>query len=229
MYGHGVIFYLIIMKERICCIVCAGENKGLDLSILANNFVIAADGGLKYLNDLNIQPNLIVGDFDSINQPEISCEIVKLNEEKDETDTLVCIQEGIKRGYNKFYIFCGTGGRIDHTIANIQSLIYLAQKNCVGFLFDGKQVIVAISSLITLSFSSEASGGISVFAINGNASGVTITGLKYTLNSALLTAEFPLGVSNSFIGKECRIECENGNLAIVFPLDALKHLIIHEK
>ena len=82
---------------------------------------------------------------------------------------------------------------------------------------------------MTLSFSSEASGGVSVFAINGNASGVTITGLKYTLNSALLTAEFPLGVSNSFIGKECHIECENGNLAVVFPLDALKHIIIHEK
>ena len=217
------------MSNKICCIVCAGEFKGLDKNLLADNFVIAADGGLKYLNEAGIIPNLLVGDFDSINEHNVSCEVIRLKKEKDETDTLVCIQEGIKRGYNQFYIFCGTGGRVDHTIANIQSLIYLSKRKCIGFLFDGEQVITVASYQSELSFSKDANGYVSIFAVNGETAGVTLTGLKYSLNNAVLTAEFPLGVSNSFIGKESQIACKNGNLAVVFPLVALKHLNVNLK
>ncbi len=225
MYGNGALFRLKkIMKNKICYIVCAGENKGIFINANPCNYVIAADGGLNYLKELNISPNLIVGDFDSANQPNCECEIIKLKVDKCETDTFVCVEEGIKRGYRDFYIYCGTGGRIDHTIANLQTLIYLSKKDYRGYLFDGDQVITVISNNSTLEFSAEALGGVSVFALNGDAHGITISGLKYTLNNSILTADFPLGVSNSFVGKDSKIECGEGFLAIVFPSNAIKYL-----
>ncbi|MBE5764409.1 MAG: thiamine diphosphokinase [Clostridiales bacterium] len=213
------------MKDKICYVVCAGENKGFVIKKTPNNYVIAADGGLKYLQAIGVAPDLIVGDFDSTSKPNCDCEIIKLEIDKAETDTFVCIQEGLKRGYDTFYLYCATGGRIDHTIANLQTLIFIAKQGARGYLFDGEQVITVISQNNSISFNSNATGGISVFALNGNTNGVSIAGLKYTLNNSVLSEDFPLGVSNSFIAQSSKIECKEGYLAVVFPTTEIKNLV----
>ena len=186
------------MKERICYVVGAGENFGLDFRPVTGDFVIAADAGLHYLEEQGIRADLVIGDFDSLKCVSEHPNTIVLSAEKDDTDTLAAIRAGIKAGYTSFHIYCGTGGRIDHTMANLQVLAYLSANNMRGFLFDNGTVITAITNG-SLCFGKIPCGYVSVFSCSEKAEGVTLCGLKYELNNATLTNTFPIGVSNEFI------------------------------
>lgn len=187
------------MKERICYVVGAGENFGLDFH--------PATGDFDSLKCVSEHPNTIV-----------------LSAEKDDTDTLAAVREGIRVGYTSFHIYCGTGGRIDHTVANLQVLAYLSANNMRGFLFDNGTVITAIANG-SLCFGKIPCGYVSVFSCSEKAEGVTLCGLKYELNNATLTNTFPIGVSNEFIGRESSISVSSGTLFIVFPKEAKERII----
>ena len=98
------------MKQGICYLVCAGKNTGLDFTPTANDYVIAVDGGLRYLEEARIKPNLIIGDFDTLGYCPTHSNVVRLNPQKDETDTLAALKEGILEGFSQFHLYCGTGG-----------------------------------------------------------------------------------------------------------------------
>lgn len=213
------------MKNAICYIVGAGENYGLDFTPSSNDFVIAADAGLCYLEQCGIAANLVIGDFDSLKNLPAHPNTLALNPEKDDTDMLAAVREGIKAGYSVFHIYCGTGGRIDHTIANLQVLAYLAQNNMRGFLFAKDTVMTTITNC-KITFAKIPSGYISVFSYTEKSEGVYLQGLKYELNNATLTNTFPLGVSNEFIGKESSISISDGTLLIVLPKEKLQKLLI---
>ena len=134
------------MKERICYVVGAGENFGLDFQPATGDLVIAADAGLRYLEEQGIRADLVIGDFDTLKYIPGHSNTIALNAEKDDTDTLAAVREGIRAGYTSFHIYCGTGGRIDHTMANLQVLAYLSANNMRGFLFDNGTVITAITN-----------------------------------------------------------------------------------
>ena len=187
------------MKERICYVVGAGENFGLDFH--------PATGDFDSLKCVSEHPNTIV-----------------LSAEKDDTDTLAAVREGIRAGYTSFHIYCGTGGRIDHTVANLQVLAYLSANNMRDFLFDNGTVITAITNG-SLCFGKIPCGYVSVFSCSEKAEGVTLCGLKYELNNATLTNTFPIGVSNEFIGRESSISVSSGTLFIVFPKEAKERII----
>lgn len=208
------------MTTGICYIVGAGENYGLDFTPSSNDFVIAADAGLCYLEQCGIAADLVIGDFDSINALPAHPNTMALNPEKDDTDMLAAVHEGIKAGYSVFHIYCGTGGRIDHTIANLQLLAYLSQNGMQGFLFDKDSVITAITNC-RIAFDKIPSGYISVFSYTEKAEGVYLQGLKYELNNATLTNTFPLGVSNEFIGKKSSISVSTGTLLIIFSKELI--------
>lgn len=213
------------MNDKICYIVCAGEKTPLNFSKSENDVLIVADGGYKYLNELNQLCDILVGDFDSINKIPSGVNVKKLNVEKDETDTFVCVEEGLKKGCNKFYIYCGTGGRVDHTIANVQTLIYLAKKNIYAYLFTNNgQVITAIPENKALTFSEKAKGTISFFATEKEVCGVNINGLKYGLKNGTLSNSFPLAISNSFIGKNSSVYAEKGVLLAVFLAENINNI-----
>ena len=133
-------------------------------------------------------------------------------------------KQGIKAGYTSFHIYCGTGGRIDHTMANLQVLAYLPANNMRGFLFDNGIVITAITN-DRLCFEKISFGYVSVFSCSTKAEGVTLCGLKYELNNAVLTNTFPIGVSNEFIDRESSISVNGGTLFIVFPREATERII----
>ena len=212
------------MKDKTCYVVGAGENYELDFQPTAEDFVIAADVGLCYLDKQGIRADLVIGDFDTLKCIPQHTNTIVLSAEKDDTDTLAAVREGIKAGYTSFHIYCGTGGRIDHTMANLQVLAYLSANNMRGFLFDDGTVITAITN-DRLCFEKIPCGYVSVLSWSTTAEGVTLSGLKYELNNAVLTNTFPIGVSNEFIDRESSISVNDGTLFIVFPREAKERII----
>ena len=212
------------MKNKICYIVGAGENYGLDFTPSANDLVIAADAGIRCLEECGITANLVIGDFDSLNDIPTHPNTMALSPEKDDTDMLAAVKEAIRAGYSDFHIYCGMGGRIDHTIANLQVLAHLSENGMRGFLFGKDSVITAITNQ-TITFDKIPSGYDSVFSHTEKSEGVYLRGLKYELTDAVLTNTFPLGVSNEFIGKESSISVGSGTLLIVFPKESMGKII----
>ncbi len=212
-------------KNNICYVVGGGENYGLPIRPQTGDLVIAADAGLLCLEAQGVNADYIIGDFDSLSYVPQSPNVTVLSPEKNVTDMSAAIQIGIEHGYDRFHIYGGTGGRIDHSIANSQLLAQPAIQRRQGFLFEQGTVITAIHNH-SLAFDAVPAGYVSVFAHSDRAEGVYLKGLKYELNCALLNNAFPLGVSNEFIGTKSSITVENGTLLVVFPITALNRLLL---
>ena len=127
--------------DRKCIVIGAGDLTVGEIPGWEEAFCIAVDGGLGYCGVLGIEPDLILGDFDSVSEgearavvqleQEIPHRVIRLPVEKDDTDMLAALKEGLGRGYRDFRIYGGTGGRLDHTLANIQCLLYLKKQGAV--------------------------------------------------------------------------------------------------
>lgn len=198
----------------ICYIIGAGEFGNRVPSPVSGDLVIACDGGYAYCLAKGIGMDLVVGDFDSLGEVPDHPGVIVLNSEKDETDTGWAVMEGLQRGYRKFVIYGGTGGRISHTIANIQLLSDLADKGAEGILM-GEHSWYRVIRDGEIHFGARESGFLSVFCLGDRASGVYEEGLKYKLEDAVLTKEYPVGVSNEFTGKESKVAVEKGMLLLV--------------
>lgn len=198
----------------VCRIIGAGECRKLDFEKKNGDLIIAADGGCVYLKNADIKPDIIIGDFDSLGYEPDGNEVIKLNPVKDITDMDAAVKEGLKKGYTEFHLYGACGGRIDHTLANVQLVSSLAQNNIKAYIH-GDMIITAVCNG-EISFKADCKGYISVFSHSDKCKGVTIEGLKYTLDSAELCNSFPLGVSNEFMGAESRIEVKNGTLIVIY-------------
>ncbi|HCC34518.1 MAG TPA: thiamine diphosphokinase [Ruminococcaceae bacterium] len=130
---------------------------------------------------------------------------------------VAAIREGWRRGFRCFHIYGGTGGRLDHTLANIQCLADIAQRGGRGFLFDSDTVITAITNS-SIRFPASAKGMVSVLCHSETAVDVNENGLKYSLVNATLSNSYPLGVSNEFTGVPSEISVEKGTLIIMSPI-----------
>lgn len=201
----------------------AGEFCEAALDTSKYNLVIAADGGLNHLERLGIAPHLLVADFDSLQNPlhrklsgaeTVPYGIIELAQQKDDTDTSKAVKIGLELGCKEFHLYGCSGGRLDHTLANLQLLVYLSKRNARGFLYDNGFVATAATN-DEVSFGKDMKGTVSVFSFDGTAQGVTLEGLKYPLSNATLTGDFPLGVSNEFIGKKSTASVKSGSLLII--------------
>lgn len=201
------------MQSRICYVIGAGECDLLPADFYKDDLVIAVDGGYEYIKDGRV--DMVIGDFDSLGYIPDHEHVLKLTPEKDDTDMLVAIKEGLKKGYRIFHIYGGCGGRIEHTFANVQSLAYLAEHGAVGTMHHNETKITMLvnGSLI---LPAGLKGYLSVFSYGEKAEGVTLKGVKYPLENTTLTDTFPLGVSNEFIGQEAEITVDNGRLLVVY-------------
>lgn len=192
-----------------------------EVTVDKNDLVIAVDGGLSYCGLLNVEPDLILGDFDSVSEQEAAAiesleqqipdRVLRLPREKDDTDTMAALKEGMRRGYTDFRIYAGTGGRMDHTLANIQCLIYLKNRGAVGYLVDGGGMMFIIQNE-TVHFQKSLTGCLSLFSLVEESRGVTIEGMKYPLDRAVVRNDFPIGISNEFVGEAASIAVEDGTL-----------------
>lgn len=195
---------------KTCIIFGAAEFDGLAEPIRPGDFVIAADGGLRHTQKLGLNPDETIGDFDSLGYvPEHG---VVHPVEKDDTDTMLAVRRGLELGCRRFALYGGMDGRrLDHTVANFQTLGYLAQHGALGFLV-GRDYIACAVKNGTLRFPAGAEGDCSLFCLGPDARDVTIRGLYYEAEHITLTSFFPLGVSNHFTGKEAAVTVKNGTI-----------------
>lgn len=197
----------------ICYIVGAGEFHG-SFTPEDSDLVIAADGGYDSLKARGIRCDLLVGDLDSLTDAPSDVKTVTHPVEKDETDMHLAYLEGKARGYNKFRIYGGVGGRADHTFANYCLLSYIrSEKNEAVLVGDGYDAFVIENEATRVTGTPGYT--ISIFAFGGTARGVCVKGLYYELDNGELTPSFPLGVSNHFTESECEISVKDGALLII--------------
>ncbi len=197
---------------QICYLFCALPT-GFVPVIDPSDYVIAVDAGYARLS--GAKPDLVVGDFDSLGYVPQNESVVRLPVHKDDTDTLFAVKLGLEKGYKKFVILGGVGDRLDHTLANVQALMYLTGRGARGCLL-GERESLAMLKDGALAFPGSPEGVVSVFAYGGTAFGVTLDGLEYPLDGATLTVDYPLGVSNAFTGGPARVSVEKGCLLVVW-------------
>jgi thiamine pyrophosphokinase len=201
-----------MIDKPVCYIVCALPQNH-SFSPKPGDLVIAADGGYAHMG--GIKPDLVVGDFDSLGYVPDDELVVRHPAEKDDTDTMLAARIGIERGYRAFVLLGGVGGRLDHTLANIQTLAFLRENGARAALIGESEVITLLHDE-SLRFSAGLSGIISVFSYGAVAYGVYERGLAYALTDATLTDTNPLGVSNAFTGEPAEVSVREGRLVVLF-------------
>lgn len=197
-----------------CYIFGAGSFYGLEARPRPEDLVIAADGGWLACREAGVEPALLLGDFDSLGEVPDFPNVHRVPVEKDDTDMMLAVKEGLRRGEREFHLYGGMGGRrTDHTIANLQALVYLAHRGARGWLYGQNEMFTAICDG-AITFPAREEGILSVFCMGADARGVDIRGGQYPLRDAVLSAEFPLGVSNHFIGEAITVSVASGTLVL---------------
>ena len=197
-----------------CVIFGAADFEKLLAPVGEAELVIAADGGLDHTRLLGLTPNIILGDFDSLGYVPAGAQVYPV--EKDDTDSMLAVRKGLEAGCRRFLLYGALDGpRVDHTLANFQTLLYLAEHGARGYLIGKHQTVTAVRNG-TIRFPAGFTGTVSVFCLGKDARGVTIRGLHYSLEKGSLTSSFPLGVSNHFTGDAASVTVEDGSLLVIF-------------
>lgn len=199
--------------EKRCILIGAGEFNEKRIPLEENDYVIAVDGGYQYCMDLGIQPHLVVSDFDSYRHEISGVEILRSRPEKDDTDMMLAILAGLERGFNDFVIYGALGGRLEHTLGNIQCLNFLCRRGAHGVLISGRCRVEALMNG-SVEYDLSMRGYISIFSLSEE-SEVSIENLKYTVHRLKLDNATTRGVDNEFIQKEGRITVHRGCICII--------------
>lgn len=203
-------------KVMNCCyIICGGPESCFNVEIPENAYIICADSGYDKAISAGIKPDLLIGDFDSIKSrlPD-DTEIFRAPAHKDDTDTLLSVRTALDKGFDNIALVGACGGRTDHTLANIATLLFIREHGAKAYAV-GDETDVYILSEESIQLNADVSRYLSAFAISDEAV-VSISGCEYTLDSYKLKRSFPIGVSNEFIhGKEAVVNCESGLVAVL--------------
>lgn len=202
--------------NRICYVVGA---MSLSLSLrpcpVPGDYVIAADRGFDSLMAYGVNPDLVVGDFDSLGHTPKHPNVVQLPKVKDDTDMVYALRKGLELGYRRFVLLGGVGGRLEHTLGNLQILDWLTTQGAAGFLAGEKIAATALRNG-SITFPASMSGYLSVFCNSGTAEGVTLSNVKYPLDGYTMSGSFPIGVSNEFLGAPATVSVRSGSLLLLW-------------
>ena len=205
------------LMNRRCVIVggAAIDNYEFVKSCLRDgDFFVFCDSGLKHMDALGVQADLIVGDFDSHENPHLPAETIVLPCEKDDTDTVYAVKEAVKRGFSEFLLIGTVGGRLDHTLGNVSILLYLDSIGKKAQMIDDYSEMEIVSK--EPAFIEDRYAYFSLLNITGLAEGVTIRDAKYPLENASITCEYQYGISNEPLpGKTARVSVANGRLLLI--------------
>jgi len=201
-----------------CLIISGGEYNELPETV-EYDFCIACDKGYEYAKKMEIFPDIVIGDFDSIDESgrdEISRldDVITYPVEKDDTDTMLAIKKALALGYEHIILICALGGRLDHTIANIQSMHYVASHGAKCELYGSNEYSVTLCNGRTV-IPYEKGKSISIFSLSDKSEGLSISGAKYNVSDVVLTSDFPLGLGNSWENDEIEVSVRKGILLIV--------------
>ena len=189
-----------------------------DALIDERDYIICADGGYDIALGCGIRPDMLLGDFDSTElSPPEDMDIKEFSPEKDYTDLDLAIKTAAEAGFDELLILGGIGGRLDHTVANLQLLYRYDSLFDSLTMMDGLNRCFIVDSKkdgsVTLPY--EKDSYLSVFSLSETSRGVTIKGAKYNIDDHTLTRNFPLGVSNEFADANAVISVKDGTLLIV--------------
>ncbi len=206
-------------KQMTRCVI-VGASPFTDAALLKrhldkDDYIIAADGGLRLLEAMGIAPHAVIGDFDSAACPKDTAVPIKLlPTHKDDTDVFAAAKEALSLGYREFLLLGCLGGRLDHTVSNLFLLRFLHENGARGVLVDEcHEVHLLANGTHTVPL---ASGWyFSLLPYGGNAEGVSIDGAEYPLENAVLDTCFPLGVSNGFLENDVVITVKTGFLLLI--------------
>jgi len=200
------------------CIIVGGadiNNYGfIREKLCADDYVVFCDSGLKHLEQLRVKPSLIVGDFDSHDNPHLDIETIVLPCEKDDTDAVFAVKEAIKRGFDDFLLIGVVGARLDHTLGNVSILLYLDSLGKKGKIIDDYSEMEIVSK--EPAYIDDSYAYFSLLNITGTAKGITIENAKYPLNNAEITCEYQYGISNEVLpGGTAKVFVRKGNLLLI--------------
>ena len=204
------------MTKR-CVIVGGADICNYDVireKLRDEDYVIFCDSGLKHLEQLRVTPGLIVGDFDSHENPCMAVETIVLPCEKDDTDTVFAVKEAIKRGYVDFLLIGVIGARLDHTLGNVYILEYLDELGLKGKIIDDYSEMELVSR--EPAYVDDSYAFFSLINITGIARGITIENAKYPLNNGEITCSYQYGVSNEVLpSKRAKISIKDGKVLLI--------------
>lgn len=200
------------------CVIVGGADIGnysfIQGQLNEKDYIIFCDSGLKHMDKLQVKPSLIVGDFDSHENPHLDVETIVLPCEKDDTDTVFAVKEAVGRGYDDFLLIGVVGARLDHTLGNVSILLYLnalGKKGCIIDDYSEMEIVSKESVYISDSYSF-----FSLLNIAGCAKGITIRNAKYPLENAEIRCEYQYGVSNEVLpGEVASVKVEEGELLLI--------------
>ena len=200
------------------CVIVGGadiHNYGfIRNKLCADDYVVFCDSGLKHLEQLQIKPNLIVGDFDSHENPHLDAETIVLPCEKDDTDTVYAVKEALSRGFDDFLLIGVVGARLDHTLGNVSILLYLDSLGKKGYIIDDYSEMEVVSDEPVSICDQYAF--FSLLNITGCAKGITVTGAKYPLDGGDISCEYQYGVSNEVLpGEKAIVSVKCGKLLLI--------------
>ena len=196
-------------------IISGGEIPENEIiRVNSSDIVICADRGYEYAVRNGIKPHMLIGDFDSCRLPiPEDIGVHRRIPEKDDTDTLMAVRTAIEQGAERIVIYGALGGRLDHTIANIQTLIYICKNGCSGEIHSAKN-IAAVLGTGSHHLPKRDGWYLSIFSITEETVIKRLSGVKYPLIDYRMTTDFPIGVSNEITGSEAQLEISQG-LALV--------------
>lgn len=205
-----------------CLIIAGAPEYDIDLikeQSQKSDLIICADKGYTYAKIAGVKPDIVIGDFDSCTD-EVSgdFETVKLNTDKDFTDTHICVDKALETGCKEITILFAVGGRLDHTLANLYLLGYIANKGGRGVLLSKKERIELLTKGKTV-FSGMGSLTFSVFPFGCDRVTLSIKGAKYELDDYIMKSNVPIGVSNLFDSDDCEIEITDGRALVIINLN----------
>ena len=203
------------------CVIIGGASIGdygtVSAKLRQDDYMIYCDCGLRHMDELGAEPDLIVGDFDSYSNPEFDTETIVLPCEKDDTDTVFAVKEALRRGFEEFLLVGVVGERLDHTLGNVSILLMLDSEGKVGTIIDDYSEMEIVSDRCEMPcIIDDSYVYFSLINISGTARGVTIRGAKYPLENAEITCEYQYGVSNEVLpGCTAEVSVGEGRLLLV--------------
>ena len=204
-------------KMKRCVIVGGADINNYDFiceKLCADDYVVFCDSGLKHLGRLQVKPGLIVGDFDSHENPHLDVETIVLPCEKDDTDTVFAVKEAVKRGFDTCLLIGVVGARLDHTLGNVSILLYLDSLGKKGSITDDYSEMEIVSDKPVSVCDRYAF--FSLLNITGCAKGITVTGAKYPLHDGEITCEYQYGISNEVLpGETATVSVKQGKLLLI--------------
>ena len=205
----------ITMKR---CVIVGGADISnydrINSIISGEDYIIFCDSGLKHMHKLAIKPSLIVGDFDSHENPHLDIETIVLPCEKDDTDTVFAVKEAIKRGYKEFLLIGVIGARLDHTLGNVYILELLDELGLNGRIIDDYSEMELVSQ--EPAYIEDSYAYFSLINITGIAKGITIDNAKYPLKDGEIKCGYQYGVSNEVLmGQKAMVIVDEGKLLLI--------------